>query len=84
MKKAIEEHFVPIAIINNTGGKDREVLKKFGEPAWNYQVVRFLTSEGKDIIPRKDKVWTLNALAERMRAALKKAGRDVPADLQKL
>ena len=57
--EAIESEFVPVVVYNNRGtGKDRELLERYREPAWNYQVIRFLNSEGKDIIPRKDRVWT--------------------------
>ena len=73
--KSIETDFVPVLIHNNKGGKDAEVLKKYNEPAWNYQVVRFLDSSGKDLIPRKDRVWTTKELRPRMNAALKKAGK---------
>ena len=82
--KIIESEFVPVLIINNAPGRDAELLKRFKEPAWNYQVVRFLDAEGKDIIPRKDRVWTTKALAARMAAALEKAGRKVPGGLGKL
>lgn len=68
--KAITNNFIPLLIINNKHGKDRTTLKKFNEPAWNYQVIRFLTAEGKDIIPRKDKVNTKAALLKRMNLAL--------------
>lgn len=78
---AIESEFVPLLIHNNKAGRDAEVLKRFNEPAWNYQVVRFLNDSGKDLIPRKDKVWTTGPLAERMIRALKKSNRDVPAYL---
>ncbi len=73
--KSIETDFVPLLIHNNKGGRDAEVLKKYNEPAWNYQVVRFLDSSGKDLIPRKDRVWTTKELRPRMDAALKKAGK---------
>ncbi len=72
---SIEKNFTPLLIPNNTSGKDAEVLAKFGEPAWNYQVVRFLDSAGRDLIPRKDRVWEAPELLERMSLALKKAGR---------
>lgn len=75
---------MPVAIVNNTGGEDRKILRQFGEPAWNYQVVRFLNSDGRDIIPRRDRVWTLPALAERMRAALTKAKQPIPEALKEL
>ncbi|BCX47591.1 thiol:disulfide interchange protein [Haloferula helveola] len=78
---AIESEFTPLLIHNNKGGKDAEVLKRFGEPAWNYQVVRFLDADAKDLIPRKDRVWTTGPLAGRMIAALKRAGRPVPGYL---
>ena len=84
MVSAIEGSFVPLLIINNKAGKDAELLKRFREPAWNYQVVRFLDAAGRDVIPRKDKVWKTRPLAERMVQALKKAKRKVPAGLAAL
>jgi len=80
--ESIESAFVPLAIYNNQGGKDREVLRKYNEPAWNYQVVRFLDSDGTDIIPRKDRVWSSDGIAERMIQTLKEAGRPIPDKLQ--
>ena len=82
--EAIQEAFVPLLIINNRPGADAKILKRFGEPAWNYQVVRFLTAKGKDLIPRKDQVWTTGPLARRMIASLKVAKRPVPDYLQAL
>jgi hypothetical protein len=64
--EAIETEFTPLLIHNNKPGKDAEVLRRFGEPAWNYQVVRFLDAEAKDIIPRRDQVWDTAGIAERM------------------
>ncbi|MGL5018950.1 MAG: VPGUxxT family thioredoxin-like (seleno)protein, type 2 [Luteolibacter sp.] len=72
--KTIQDQFTPLLIHNNKPGKDAEVLEKFNEPAWNYQVVRFLDADGRDLIPRKDKVWDSAALMERMKQALAKAG----------
>ena len=69
--KAAKE-FVTVCIYNNATGNDGEVLKSFEEPAWNNPVVRFLDSDGKDIIPRKDGVYTTAALLERMKDAQSK------------
>lgn len=69
---AIEDNFVPLLIHNNKGGEDGRIRKLFGEPAWNFQVVRFLDSEGTDIIPRKDRVWTTPAIMARINAVLAK------------
>ncbi len=82
--EAIESEFVPVLVHNNKGGKDAELLKRFGEPAWNYQVIRFLDESGKDLIPRKDKIWTVESVAARMAKALEKAGRKVPLYLKAL
>ena len=82
--RLIESEFVPLLVHNNRPGRDAELLKRFKEPAWNYQVVRFLDSEGEDIIPRKDRVWTRQALAARMAAALRASGRPVPDELAKI
>lgn len=70
--KSIEKNFIPLLIINNTGGNDAKMLKHFKEPAWNYQVIRFLDHKGNDIIPRKDKIWDKQTLLKRMNLALKK------------
>jgi hypothetical protein len=72
--KEIEGNFVPLLIHNNKQGKDAEILNKFNEPAWNFQVVRFINADGQDLIPRKDRVWDTPALKSRMAEALKKAG----------
>lgn len=79
--EAVETEFTPLLIHNNKGGRDAEVMKRYGEPAWNYQVVRFLNSNGEDLIPRKDQVWDTGGIAERMVAALTQAKRPVPAYL---
>ncbi len=82
--EAIENEFVPVLVHNNRPGKDAEILKSFGEPAWNFQVIRFLDSKGKDLIPRKDKVWTVPTVAARMVKALEVAKREVPGYLRAL
>ncbi len=84
MVAAIETHFIPVFIPNNQPGKAAEVLKQYGEPAWNFQVVRFLAADGKDLIPREDKIWTVPALAARMVRSLEKAGLPASEALQEL
>ncbi len=82
--EAIENEFLPVLVYNNRGGEDRRLLERFNEPAWNYQVVRFLDSEGHDIIPRKDRIWTVRHLASRMIETLQAVGRPVPDSLRAL
>jgi hypothetical protein len=82
--EAIENEFIPVLIYNNRDGWDAEMLAQYNEPAWNYQVIRFLDSSGNDIIPRKDRIWTLGAVATRLIEALRAAGRNVPLYLQGL
>ncbi len=73
-----------MAIANNRPGADAKVLKRFGEPAWNYQVVRYLNAESKDIIPREDKIWTVAKTAKRMVRVLEASGKKVPQNLAAL
>jgi hypothetical protein len=80
----IESHFEPVAIYNYAKGKDALILQEFKEPAWNYQVIRFITPDKKDIIPRRDKINTVQAVATRMIAALEKKKREVPKELRAL
>ncbi|PLY01352.1 MAG: hypothetical protein C0623_05525 [Desulfuromonas sp.] len=82
--EVIETEFYPVLVYNNRRGKDRQLLKRFGEPAWNFQVIRFLDAQGQDIIPRKDRVWTIDALAARMIETLQSVGRPVPEALKTL
>ena len=82
--EVIENEFLPVLVYNNRSGKDRRLLERFNEPAWNYQVVRFLDSEGRDIIPRTDHVWTVSELASRMIATLREVNRPVPDSLRAL
>jgi len=79
---AIHEAFVPLLIHNNTPGPDADALADFGEPAWNYQVVRFLDASGNDLLPRQDRVWETGPLAARMVRALDLAGKSVPQYLR--
>ena len=80
--EAIETEFVPVAIFNNKGGKDRAVLKRFREPSWNNPVVRFVDADGRDLIDRAAGVWSPGGIAERMVSSLERASRPVPAYLQ--
>ena len=83
--KAIENEFYPVLVYNNhKGGMDEQLLRRFSEPAWNYQVIRFLDAEGRDLIPRKDRIWTIGGVASRMIEALTAANRPTPQYLRAL
>ncbi|MEO1530424.1 MAG: VPGUxxT family thioredoxin-like (seleno)protein, type 2 [Planctomycetota bacterium] len=82
--EAIEDLFEPVLVHNNKGGKDAEILKKYNEPAWNYQVLRFLDADGKDILPRKDQIASVEGVASRLIQALEKVDRRVPKYLTTL
>lgn len=84
MVEAIQSLFEPVVVYNNKSGVDAANLKRFKEPSWNYQVVRFLDSNAKDIIPRRDRVWTTPALAARMITTLQKKNQKVPLYLRAL
>ena len=83
--EAIEKEFFPVLVYNNRkGGRDEELLRRFQEPAWNYQVIRFLNAAGRDVIPRKDRIWSTSGVASRMVEALEAANRPVPKYLEDL
>jgi len=63
---------------------DQKLLNRFKEPAWNYQVIRFLNAAGHDVIARKDRIWTTSGVASRMIEALMAANRPVPEYLKDL
>lgn len=80
--EAIESEFVPLAIHNNKPGADAEVLELYGEAAWNNPVLRFFGHDGKELLPRRDRVWREHEVSARMIAALEAAGRAVPGYLR--
>jgi hypothetical protein len=83
--ETIEDNFIPVLVYNNrSDGMDAELLDRFDEPAWNFQVIRFLDRDGKDIIPRRDQAWTIAETAGRMAATLEKMARPVPLYLKNL
>jgi hypothetical protein len=76
--------FIPVAVYNNTGGVDREVLTAFGEPAWNNPVVRILDHQKRPLAPRVAGDYTAIGLAKAMITALRAAKQKVPDDLLRL
>ena len=79
-----ERELVPVAIFNNVGGTDREVLKSFGEPAWNNPVVRIIDHERRQLAPRVNGDYSVPGLASAMVTALQAAKRPVPESLREL
>jgi hypothetical protein len=76
--EAAETLFVPVAIYNNLGGKDREALDSFREPTWNNPVVRIVDAEKNMLAPRVNGDYTAAGLARAMVTALERAKKDVP------
>lgn len=76
---------MPAAVYNNTADDaDAAILARYGEPAWNYQVLRVVDAAGKDLIPRVAEDWTTAAFAGAMVRGLKAAKKEVPAWLELL
>ncbi len=80
--EAVESLFVPVAIYNNVGGHDREILNSFNEPSWNNPVVRIITPEGKSLSPRLNGDYTRLGLVNSMVEALKNNNVPVPRYLE--
>ncbi|MEJ2056885.1 MAG: VPGUxxT family thioredoxin-like (seleno)protein, type 2 [Desulfofustis sp.] len=81
--EAIEDEFIPVLVYNNrSNGMDKEVLERFDEPSWNYQVIRFVDADQADVIPRRDRIWDIGGVAARMIEALEAVGRTVPRYLR--
>jgi hypothetical protein len=79
--EAAEELFVPVAVFNNIEGADRKALQSFGEPAWNNPVVRIVSADRKDLVPRVDGDYTARGILSAMTGALRTAGKPVPGYL---
>lgn len=63
---------------NNVEGEEARLLARYEEPSWNNPVVRFFGGDGVELLPRKDRVWSMADYAPRLIAALEAADRDVP------
>lgn len=82
--EVIETAFIPLAIYNNKGGHDAEILKRFQEPAWNNPVVRVVDSEGSNILPRLSGNYSAAGLTTLLNNALIKQKGKAPLYLQLL
>ncbi len=82
MVEGIENLFVPLVIHNNKGGKDKEILQKYGEPAWNNPVVRIVDKNGKDIVKRISGDYSTMGLYNGMITALKIQNKEIPKYFQ--
>jgi len=82
--EAIEDLFVPLAIYNNVGGHDREVLQHYKEPTWNNPVVRVVDSNGAPVGKRIADFRSVSLLLDQMILALDKSKKDVPEYLSLL
>ena len=78
MVEFIASHFIPVAIFNNHQGKDAEILRRFGEPSWNNPVVRFLGSDGTELVPKLAERYDAPRLHEKITAVLDWFGNDLP------
>jgi len=82
--EAIETEFIPLAIHNNKGGADAEILKRYNEPAWNNPVVRIVDQKGVDVVQRLSGNYSPGGIADRMRQALIETHGSAPTYLQLL
>jgi hypothetical protein len=82
--EAAETEFIPLAIQNNKGGHDAEVLKRFNEASWNNPVVYVVNSDGSRIIPRLSGNYSTAGLTSLMTNALIKQKGKAPIYLQLL
>jgi len=84
MVEAIENSFIPLAIYNNKGGKDRVILEKFKEPSWNNPVVRIVSENGFDLVPRVAGNYQSIGLYNAMKNSLEKRNKEIPTYMKLL
>lgn len=77
--EAIETYFIPLAIFNNKGGSDVEILRKFGEPSWNNPVARIIDPKSeKDIVPRLNGRYDMDGLISTLMAGILASNKLIP------
>lgn len=79
---AIENEFIPLAIFNNKGGKDREILKKYNEPSWNNPVVRIVDANGDNLVKRVAGNYSAKGLHKAIVEALTAEKKKIPDYIQ--
>ncbi|MBK7232302.1 MAG: thioredoxin family protein [Saprospiraceae bacterium] len=84
MVEAIESYFVPLAIFNNKGGSDREVLEIFKEPSWNNPVVRIVSHDLTEWTNRLSSNYSSLGLIEKINTTILKTKGKIPEWLQLL
>lgn len=78
MVEAIENEFIPLVIFNNKGGKDKVILQKYNEPAWNNPVVRIVDENGENLVDRIAGNYSARGLYNAMVKTLKLQGKPLP------
>ena len=70
----IESSFVA-GLVNNRGrsNSDKKALKLFKEPMLNNPVVLFVDGDGRNIIPRRDGIYSAREMKQRMLECLRVA-----------
>ena len=82
LAEAVESLFVPVVVYNNKGGKDKVLLTKYNEPAWNNPVVRIVDVSGRNLIKRLAGDYSASSLAEAMILALDQQLKTAPKYLK--
>ncbi|WP_432411419.1 VPGUxxT family thioredoxin-like (seleno)protein, type 2 [Rasiella sp. SM2506] len=76
--EAIENEFIPLAIFNNKGGKDKQILQKYNEPTWNNPVVHIVDNNGKNLTKRIAGDYSALAVYNAITEVLQKEGKEIP------
>ncbi len=82
--ETIETFFIPVVVYNNKGGRDKELLDRFKEPAWNNPVVRIVNTSGKDLIQRVSGNYSAKWLITAIIKALSVKRKNIPEFLKLL
>jgi hypothetical protein len=78
MVEVIQNEFIPLAIYNNKGGHDAEILERYREPSWNNPVVRIVDQNGSNLVNRVGGNYTPMGLYSAMQDALIKQNKAIP------
>ena len=82
LAEAAGEFFVPLAVFNNRGGADAEVLTLFREPSWNNPVVRIIDGSGREIVRRLADDYSPGGFSGALIEALRASGARAPEYLR--
>jgi len=75
---AIEQHYVPVLVRNNVGGREKQLLAQFGEPTWANPSARVVDPKDERTLVKLSRNYSTQGVLEAAAAGLRASKAKVP------